>query len=206
MNPKLQYLFPKSFQPIVWVLLLVSCVFNLLSVKHFTHGPILDDSRYSYAGDDYPSELPIRLDAVEMDFEDVSGDSWYSQTGFDAWLQWHALDHFPRAHGFVELGRDRRQFGISMFHQIHCLSMIRESLINGINDHAAHCLNFMRQAVLCNADTTLEAITETTHTCKDWTQVYDFIAENQNNWPKKASKSQAHNDTEADPHAGHDLR
>jgi len=190
MLPKLKQLFPESLRSIIWLLIAVSCVFNLLSVKHYSRGRFLDDSRYSYVGDDFPNELPIRLDNVEMDFESVSGDNWYSQTGFDAWLQWHALDHFPRAHGFVKLGPEGRQFGISMFHQIHCLSMIREGLINGANDHAAHCLNFLRQAVLCNADTTLETATETTHSCKDWTQAYDFISENQNLWPKKQRPSQ----------------
>ncbi|KZT63843.1 hypothetical protein DAEQUDRAFT_770243 [Daedalea quercina L-15889] len=195
---------PQSFRPAVWVLLLISCIFNVLSVKHYRRGPVLDDSRYSYVDDDYPNELPLRLDTIEMDFEDTSVDGAYSQTGFDAWLEWHALDHFPRAHGFVKLGPDGRDFGVSMFHQIHCLSMIREAMVNGANDHAAHCLNFMRQAILCNADTTLEVTTETTHTCKDFTQVYDYIAENQRHWPKK-SKAPSLNQTE-DGHHGHDLR
>lgn len=93
-----------------------------------------------------------------------------------------------------------------MFHQIHCLSMIRESLLNGPNDHAAHCLNFLRQAMLCNADTTLETGIATTHTCKDFTQAYDFISENQRQrWPAKHKAAESHNDTE-DTHHDHGLR
>ena len=126
MLSKLKQYTPESFRPIVWVVLIVSCFFNVLSVKHYARGPLLDDSGFSmscshlsqharftaiavgYIGDDYPNELPIRLDDIEMDFEVMHPDFKYSQTGFDAWLEWHAMDHFPRAHGFVKLGPDSK--------------------------------------------------------------------------------------------------
>lgn len=86
-----------------------------------------------------------------------------------------------------------RAFGISMFHQIHCLSMIRHALINGADGHSGHCLNFLRQAILCNSDTTLDPLlvkpdgtmTSTngvgvTHVCRDWSQIYSYVKENQN--------------------------
>lgn len=70
--------------------------------------------------------------------------------------------------------------------------MIRVALIHGPNEHSGHCLNFLRQAILCNADITLdpllddsdEAVAATdglgvTHICRDWMQVYDYVAENQ---------------------------
>ena len=44
---KLKRYTPDSFRPIVWVLLAVSCTFNVLSVKHYTRGPLLDDSGFS---------------------------------------------------------------------------------------------------------------------------------------------------------------
>ena len=79
-----------------------------------------------------------------------------------------------------------------MFHQIHCLHIIRLALINGPNDHSGHCLNFLRQAILCNSDTTLDPLVTdldgmTTgtdglgvmHVCRDWSQVYVFVTENQ---------------------------
>ena len=130
MLSKLKRYAPDSFRPIVWVLLVVSCIFNVLSVKHYTRGPLLDDSGFSpscsraipacsadqvptaavYVGDDYPNELPIRMDDIEMDFEEMHPDFKYSQTGFDAWLEWHAMDHFPRAHGFVKLGPGSKLF------------------------------------------------------------------------------------------------
>ncbi|KAG1735293.1 uncharacterized protein EDB91DRAFT_1007658, partial [Suillus paluster] len=85
-----------------------------------------------------------------------------------------------------------RMFGVSMFHQIHCLQMIRKALINGSRCHSGHCLNFLRQAVLCNADTTLDpffvdpdgTMTGTdglgmTTVCRNWAQVYAYTVENQ---------------------------
>ncbi|PCH33000.1 hypothetical protein WOLCODRAFT_61848 [Wolfiporia cocos MD-104 SS10] len=142
-----------------------------------------------YIGQEFPSELPLRLGNVAMSFETMPMNGHYSQTGFNAWLEWHAIDHFPKAHGFVALGANGRQFGISMFHQLHCLEMIRESMINGPDGHAAHCLNFLRQAILCNSDITLESGGESTHVCRDWTQVYAFVTRNQlsSSWPTSNS-------------------
>lgn len=132
--------------------LTISSLVNLLAIRSIQKGPTVDDSAYSYIGDDFPTELPIVLDTVEMVFEDFAPDGHFSQTGLNSWLEWHAVDYFPRAHGFVSLGPQGRQFGVSMFHQLHCLEMLRESMINGPDGHAAHCLNFLRQAILCNAD------------------------------------------------------
>jgi len=88
-----------------------------------------------------------------------------------------------------------------MFHQMHCLQRIRLALINGPNSHSGHCLNILRQAILCNADITLDPLIYdpegkieaidglgVTHVCRDWTQVYAYIEENQNGpmWYREA--------------------
>ncbi|PCH45056.1 hypothetical protein WOLCODRAFT_133473 [Wolfiporia cocos MD-104 SS10] len=112
----------------------------------------------SYIGQEFPLELPLQLRNVTMSFETMPMNDHYSQTGFSAWLEWHAINHFLKAHGF---------FGTSMFHQLHCLEMIQESMINGLDGHAAHCLNFLRQAILYNSDITLESGGESTHVCRD---------------------------------------
>jgi hypothetical protein len=86
-----------------------------------------------------------------------------------------------------------------MWHQIHCLSYLRGVLINGDDgsDHAEHCFHYLRQAVLCAADTTLEpggvsrrlANGDTVanghdavHTCRDWRQVYDWMGSQEEKW------------------------
>ncbi|KAG1735310.1 uncharacterized protein EDB91DRAFT_1056395, partial [Suillus paluster] len=143
----------------------------------------------AYIGDDHPTELPLRLDTVALTFNDTEH---YSISGFMAWLEWDSLDRFPRGHGFVRLGPNGRVFGVTMFHQLHCLQIIREALINGPDDHSGHCLNFLRQAILCNSDITLDPLNidsdgtlvgtdglGVTHVCQDWTQVYAYVMENQ---------------------------
>jgi len=176
--------------------LAISSLVNILAFRRIKKTISIDDSQYSYVGDDFPTELPLRLDTVEMAFEDVAPNNSYRQADLFSWLEWHAIDHFPRAHGFVSLGPDGRKFGVSMFHQLHCLEMIREAFIVGPDGHASHCLNFLRQTLLCAADTTLERKgVQTTHSCRDWMRVYDYITDNQLNgkWPaKKDNATHAH--------------
>jgi hypothetical protein len=79
-----------------------------------------------------------------------------------------------------------------MFHQLRCLNVLRVAFINGPDAHTGHCLNFLRQAVLCASDITLDPLivnpdgtmTSTdgvgaTHMCRDWTQVWAYVMENQ---------------------------
>lgn len=75
-----------------------------------------------------------------------------------------------------------------MFHQMHCLQVLRTTIVQGRADqHARHCLNFLRQTVLCASDTTLDALDSkkgtkglgSVHVCRDWQKVYDFVEENQ---------------------------
>lgn len=88
-----------------------------------------------------------------------------------------------------------------MFHQIHCLNIMRESVLRTgdyPNEHTHHCFNLLRQAVLCAADTTLDPLNArddgiigtdglgVTHICRDWTKVYDFVANNQNGWVRES--------------------
>ncbi|KAG2362352.1 hypothetical protein BDR07DRAFT_1609564 [Suillus spraguei] len=164
----------------------ISIILNILTILRLQHKPV-DDRQYTYIGDDYPIELPLDLEIVALTFEDSK---YYSTSGLSAWSEWDLLDHFPKGHGFVRLGPNGRLFGVSMFHQIHCLQMIRLALINGPNDHSGHCLNFLRQAILCNSDTTLDPVyingsmsgtngLGVTHICRDWSQVYAYTEENQ---------------------------
>ncbi|OQO10595.1 hypothetical protein B0A48_03893 [Cryoendolithus antarcticus] len=58
---------------------------------------------------------------------------------------------------------------ISMFHQLHCLSYLVQHFQSGyggvnltqeVAHHAAHCFDYIRQAIICAGDTTLEGKTE----------------------------------------------
>jgi hypothetical protein len=116
--------------------------------------------------------------------------------GFKATAEWNSIR--PPGMGFVFLGEEYFAFGVSMWHQLHCLSHIRAVLINGDDesDHTEHCFHYLRQGILCASDTTLEHGTSmklangdkvatgygTVHTCRDWRQVYDWMENNYMEW------------------------
>lgn len=121
---------------------------------------------------------------------------------------WDAL--ISPAHGFVRVEDPKRYglkpgidlaegggegYALSVFHQIHCLSAVRkllampspdndDSLLER-NHHIKHCLDYLRNQIMCSADTSLEHArvggTDTevdswgvVHQCRDWTQVWEF--------------------------------
>ncbi|KAI0258495.1 hypothetical protein BC834DRAFT_911305 [Gloeopeniophorella convolvens] len=112
----------------------------------------------------------------------------------DAGPVWDA--NLPLGRGYIKLGGHKELFGVAMFHQMHCLVRLR-AVFAGAKDesgHIKHCFNYLRQALLCNADITLEPGKEVVHTlsdgrketsvrggydvihkCHDWRQVWDHI-------------------------------
>jgi hypothetical protein len=89
--------------------------------------------------------------------------------------------------------------GVAMFHQLHCLQRIRDAIVQGDpGHHTRHCLNLLRQAVLCASDTTLDPLNSAkgtdglgiVHVCRDWQRVYDFVEENQWQHMKNATTDQ----------------
>lgn len=105
----------------------------------------------------------------------------YGIAGSNADIEWESI--IPPGRGFVRLGRERRWFGIALYHQVHCLDLIRRAIGNqNYTKHVHHCFNYLREAVLCEADTTIEGqvlslgsgvgSTTAEKMCNDWTQVY----------------------------------
>ncbi|KAJ7780712.1 hypothetical protein DFH07DRAFT_793165 [Mycena maculata] len=178
---------------IAWAGLLVSIGLNLSAVYVFrrqqgtacARTESVDDSNFSYKGDDYPHQLPIHIPSVALTIEDSKA---YGLSDFKSYADWRTTDLFPHGNGFVKLGPEARTFGIAMFHQMHCLQKIRHAIVQGDpGHHTRHCLNLLRQTVLCASDTTLDPMTSETgtnglgivHVCRDWQKVYDFVEENQ---------------------------
>ncbi|KAF2751047.1 hypothetical protein M011DRAFT_396141 [Sporormia fimetaria CBS 119925] len=84
--------------------------------------------------------------------------------------------------------KDGPGYMVSVFHQLHCLSYLGEHFQRGyggieldkeVAKHSAHCFNYLRQGIMCAADTTLEGKTEegpgegSEHVCTD----YDALLE-----------------------------
>jgi hypothetical protein len=106
--------------------------------------------------------------------------------------EWNAT--LPSGGATIRLGPGKHVFTVSIFHEMRCLNIIRESLVKAHADPSSrpvirndalirHCMNYVRQMILCRANTRLEpvrantgmgiAMSEVTHTCLDWSAVYE---------------------------------
>lgn len=132
-------------------------------------------------------------------------DELYGLFADDDWAS-----NFPLGNGWVLYGPEgggrstKRKFALSMYHQLHCLDAMRYGYVgargsmfvwpgNGTDadHHFNHCLSYLREAILCAADTTLETSRSVlnpsgnadngasgmgiTHKCRDWTQVRAYL-------------------------------
>ncbi|EKG22581.1 hypothetical protein MPH_00049 [Macrophomina phaseolina MS6] len=84
-------------------------------------------------------------------------------------------------------------YGVSMFHQLHCLNFLRfayypEAVTDMSPDevvfHRDHCLDYIRQAIMCAGDTTFEPLTQVgingmgaTHQCRDFDRLFSWAYE-----------------------------
>ncbi|KAI0432346.1 hypothetical protein F5Y09DRAFT_301917 [Xylaria sp. FL1042] len=124
-------------------------------------------------------------------------------------------DLFPMDGGFFvhsTIAPTRTTF--SSFHQLHCLNGLRQAYwqshkaaVHGekINEvdlpkdlqphHVQHCIDLLRQTLMCHADTTLEVADEaggvdgfrTKHQCRSWEQLVQWTSAQQMKWPGQNS-------------------
>ncbi|KAM6498928.1 protein of unknown function (DUF3328) domain containing protein [Amanita muscaria] len=152
---------------------------------------------YSFLGHDRPRYLPAEYQRARMAVEESVHYPIVGPAAKEEWLWTAALGD-----NHVRLGPEKRMFAVAMFHQLHCLRGIRESLEVGWEalslprrGHIHHCFNYIRQWTLCDGDLTLEPGDFTkrnftverqgaVHTCRDWELVYDYMAERWKDWTK----------------------
>lgn len=110
--------------------------------------------------------------------------------GLNATSEWSTL--IP-GEGIVHLGPQGTPHMISMFHELRCLDIIRSQIITPAAHRdlhlAQHCMNYIRQMVLCRGDTYLDPYQYPSHIatvdkfvgrkCLDWRAVYDAVESNQ---------------------------
>ncbi|KAI0667429.1 hypothetical protein C8Q78DRAFT_982211, partial [Trametes maxima] len=111
--------------------------------------------------------------------------------------EWEAI--LPSGGALLYLGPQFRPFTLSIFHQLRCLDIIRETIVDlytSWEPHppvkrpqlVQHCMGYLRQTALCRADTRLESVRaasgpgltapDVTHTCRDWKAVYEAAERN----------------------------
>ncbi|KZS89248.1 hypothetical protein SISNIDRAFT_497611 [Sistotremastrum niveocremeum HHB9708] len=152
-----------------WVqtLSIAVCIANSLWLAH-TGYLYIKHSRsdvYTYVGSDYPHQLYPTLPSRSTLFPDedylpVLGDGLSQDELDDLDYRWKAFSPLPDT-GYFHLGELKRPLDLPMYHQLHCIWAMRKGLADfswhHMNDgHMHHCLNYMRQSILCHADTTLE--------------------------------------------------
>lgn len=96
----------------------------------------------------------------------------------------------PSGGHVVRLGDQLTPHTVSMFHQLRCLDVIRQSymfpLTNDTSTTATHCLNYIRQRLLCKPTKRIESARHPEGTtskdydalCSDWTALYDAAEQN----------------------------
>lgn len=187
-------------------LAIVAFTVGLYSYDHYRNvrSPVMKE-QYSYRGDDYPREWDIpALSQVLMNMENSVH---YSLNTSLSSQEWAAL--LPNQ-GIIYLGHDRHNpqpFTTSLFHQLRCLNIIRQQIVSFRSSDpkhrqepsrlASHCMNYLRQMVLCRSNLHLEsvrshvgprvAVSDVTRRCKDWKAVYDAAESNQRQYQERQS-------------------
>jgi hypothetical protein len=148
----------------------------------------------AYIGGDYPAGYDVELPAAELTFTESAH---YAVDAPLARCEWISARDVTRGQGQVRAGPDMRAFGVGMVHQLHCLNLIRMGIVEpprpALSDHVQHCLNYLRQLLLCTADAALEPgdfvkrdyardRMATTRQCRDWGTLYGSVAENYDTW------------------------
>ncbi|KAJ4289891.1 hypothetical protein N0V90_011224 [Kalmusia sp. IMI 367209] len=74
---------------------------------------------------------------------------------------------------------------MAVYHQLHCLSILTTSLPTSIEDwkemnpkikeHRSHCVEYLRQSILCSGDTTLEGETGSWTKSTGWGQTHSCV-------------------------------
>ncbi|KAF8157308.1 hypothetical protein K438DRAFT_1687140 [Mycena galopus ATCC 62051] len=156
---------------------------------------------YSYVGDDYPElwEIPSAQN-VAMLMEETR--SYPMDGGANAREIWATTT--SKGFGYVRLGAEHRAFAVSMFHQLHCMRLIHAALAGQYDEashwHMQHCLNYIRQMILCSPNLTLEPAdilsrdyeadrTGATHVCEDWSAMYRGAEKNWDTWFQQTNSS-----------------
>ncbi|KAK0672606.1 hypothetical protein QBC41DRAFT_299544 [Cercophora samala] len=91
---------------------------------------------------------------------------------------------------------------LAVFHQLHCLNIIRKGIYYGVDmtnvddlfgiEHIDHCIDMLRQSLMCTSDVTpitfsrkslrepMQGVAEVIHTCRNFPQIQKWA------WDRRA--------------------
>ncbi|GME33977.1 hypothetical protein F5Y19DRAFT_445823 [Neofusicoccum parvum] len=101
-----------------------------------------------------------------------------------------ATENLPASLPAPNNDETHKVYGISMFHQLHCLNFLRfaywperipEMPADEVGYLQDHCLDYIRQAIQCNGDVTFEPLTEAgingmgaIHRCRNFDKIFTW--------------------------------
>ncbi|KAI1781313.1 hypothetical protein F4818DRAFT_451456 [Hypoxylon cercidicola] len=97
--------------------------------------------------------------------------------------EWAAENHIAPTKENATDGR--AVYAVAAFHHLHCLAVLRTSLYQYKNEreqinswfHVRHCIDALRQLILCSADPTIIGGESAWHECRDWYALKEWIEE-----------------------------
>ena len=166
-------------------LILLSLLYDLFIFSAFYH--TFTRIAKAYVGSDHPRTWDIGvLPPIRMNIEPTKH---YQLSGQSANAEWAAL---APNNGILHLGPRRQPYSVSLFHQLRCLDIIRRDIVEPLPPEdsklSRHCLNYMRQMVLCRTDLAVDPVLgrgadarvrPDTNQCVDWRRVYEELEKNQ---------------------------
>lgn len=125
----------------------------------------------------------------------ITNSARFELDGEDSALEWAAL--IPRGGHTVHVmqpgDNQPTTYTVTLFHQLKCLDFIRQDFVYmnrtnaGPNIMTSHCVNYLRQTILCRPNLRLESV-RNTHlnagrmqydaACNDWERVYEETGRN----------------------------
>jgi len=150
----------------------------------------------AYVDGDHPRRLPLKIPTANMIFQNKM-DHFGMDKSARIWAEWSTMR--PREAGYVYLGKTHLPIDLNLWHSVHCLSHIRSLISTGDDgsNHSSHCIHYLRQGILCAADSTLEERPSksfdadgneifpgdgATHTCRDFEYIYQWNMKHRESW------------------------
>jgi hypothetical protein len=145
---------------------------------------------------------------MDWEYSPQSHDLWAALVPNSGLVLIEKPDQYGLGPGLQTSAKNAQVYGITVTHQYHCLKAIRESFYSLVTrnktymddfvastdfsidpsakvDHIFHCIDYLRQTVLCNADTTVEGQSHSEpmqidgygplHQCRNWVSGHTCI-------------------------------
>ncbi|KJA22726.1 hypothetical protein HYPSUDRAFT_138939 [Hypholoma sublateritium FD-334 SS-4] len=112
-------------------------------------------------GLDYPFYHPsLSLNPTSLTLQETVHYG-YNASDVDTKKEWDQILDSPEGTGRTHLGPNHRTFVLTFYHQLHCIVELKEALMNRSDTyanpkHVTHCLQYLRQTLLCQGNDMLE--------------------------------------------------